>query len=186
MPRPLRIEFPGAMYHVTARGNNRARIVWEDEDRRLFLTALTGVVSGYGLELHAYCLMSNHYHLALRTPLANLGRAMQALNSAFAVAMNRRHVRVGHLFQGRYHASLIEHEPYLLELVRYVVLNPVRAGLAASPERWRWSSHLATAGLARPPSCLTTAWTLGHFSEDPERARARYRDFVLDGIRAEG
>jgi REP element-mobilizing transposase RayT len=157
MPRPPRIEFPGAMYHVTARGNNRARIVWEDEDRRLFLRALAWVVSRHCLELHAYCLMSNHYHLALRTPMGNLSRAMQALNSAFAVAMNRRHARVGHLFQGRYHASLVEHEPYLLELVRYVVLNPVRAGLAASPERWPWLSHRATLGLAPTPSALTTS-----------------------------
>ena len=182
MPRPLRIEFPGALYHVTSRGNNQARIFWDDADRRSFLGALAAVVARDRFELHAYCLMGNHYHAVLGTPAANLARGMQRLNSAFAQYANARHGRSGHVFQGRYHAQLVEEEPHLLHVARYVVLNPVRAGLAAAPAGWRWSSYRATAGLERAPAFLTTAWLLGQFSADEGRARQRYAAFVADGL----
>ena len=182
MPRPLRIEFPGALYHVTSRGNNQARIFWDDADRRSFLGALAAVVARDRFELHAYCLMGNHYHAVLGTPAANLARGMQRLNSAFAQYANARHGRSGHVFQGRYHAQLVEEEAHLLHVARYVVLNPVRAGLAAAPAGWRWSSYRATAGLERAPAFLTTAWLLGQFSADEGRARQRYAAFVADGL----
>jgi REP element-mobilizing transposase RayT len=180
VPRPLRVEFPGALYHVTSRGNDRARIFWDDSDRRTFLTALADVAVRERFSVFAYCLMGNHYHLALETAGANLARGMQRLNSSFAQAFNRRHRRVGHLFQGRYHASLIEREPHLLELARYIVLNPVRAGLCNRPEEWRWSSFRATAGLAPAPSFLAVSWLLEHFGRGDADAKAGYRAFVYD------
>jgi REP element-mobilizing transposase RayT len=182
MPRSLRIEFPGALYHVTSRGNNQARIFWDDADRLTFLGLLGAVVARDRFELHAYCLMGNHYHAVLRTPEGNLARGMQRLNSAFAQHANSRHPRSGHLFQGRYDSRLVEEEPYLLQLARYVVLNPVRAGLVATPAAWRWSSYRATAGLELAPAFLTTSWLLEQFGADEGRARQRYRVFVAEGL----
>jgi len=176
--RPLRIEFPGAVYHVTSRGNNRRSIFVDDEDRGLLLVTLARVVAEYAWICHAYCLMPNHYHLLIETPKPTLSRGMRQLNGLFAQTLNRRHGRSGHLFQGRFHAVLIEKDAHLLEVARYVVLNPCRAGLCSTPEGWRWSSYRATAGLEGSPPYLTTDWLLELFGPDRARAREEYREFV--------
>jgi putative transposase len=180
--RSLRIEYPGAVYHVTSRGNARGALYRSDGDRALFLETLACVVSRYRWLCHAYCLLGNHYHLIVETPRPSLSLGMRRLNSTYAQAFNRRHGRVGHLFQGRYKAIIVEKERHLLELCRYVVLNPVRARLAATAGEWPWSSYRATAGEAEGPAFLTTAWVLGHFGERAETARRRYRVFVSEGL----
>ena len=132
-------------------------------------------------QLHAWVLMTNHYHLLLETPDANLARGMRQLNGTYSQAFNRRHDRVGHLFQGRYKSILVERESHLLELVRYVVLNPVRAGMVRSPAEYRWSSYEETAGLRRAATWLKVDWTLGQFGQRREAARLRFRAFVSEG-----
>jgi REP element-mobilizing transposase RayT len=183
--RPLRIEFPGAVYHVTGRGNQQRTTFEDDADRELFLAVLERGVDRFDLVLHAYCLMGNHYHLLVETPTAGLGRAMRDLNGVYTQAFNRRHRTVGHLFQGRYRAILVERDEHLLELARYVVLNPVRAGLCKSADAYRWSSYRATAGLEPVPRYLTVDWLLSQLAGRPARARERYRAFVAEGIGAD-
>jgi REP element-mobilizing transposase RayT len=156
MARPLRIEYPGAVYHVTSRGNARQDIAADDRDRSQFLATLAHVVDRYGWLCHAYCLMGNHYHLLLETPQPNLSLGMRQLNGRYTQTYNQRHGRVGHLFQGRFAAILVEKETHLLELCRYVVLNPVRAKLVPHPRLWMWSSYRATAGEVQAPQWLTT------------------------------
>jgi REP element-mobilizing transposase RayT len=180
MARSLRVDYPGALHHVTARGNGRTEIFVDDVDRELFLATLGRACERYGTRIHTYCLMSNHYHLLTETTRASLARAMRHLNGVYAQTFNRRHCRPGHLFQGRYKAILIEREPHLLELVRYIVLNPVRAGLVQRAEEWVWSSHRAGAGLDPSPSFLDLAWIHGQFAPDLSHAQARYRAFVED------
>jgi len=167
---------------VTSRGNAREDIFMLDADRELFLDTLEHAVRRFGLVCHAYCLMGNHYHVVLETPQANLSSAMRFLNSVYAQSFNRRHNRVGHLVQGRFKGILIERDPHLLEVARYIVLNPVRAGLVRHPSAWRWSSYNATAGLARIPPFLTVTWILEQFGSVLEGARERYRLFVGDGF----
>lgn len=181
MARPLRIQFEGAVYHVTSRGNARLDIFLDDTDRARFLKAFGRVVDRFGWICHAYCLMNNHYHLLIETPEANLSRGMQLLNGIYTQAFNRRHGRVGHVLQGRFKAILVEIESYLLELARYVVLNPVRAKVVRHPRQYRWSSYRATAGEAESPDFLTAEWILSQFDEDPVRARTAYRRFVKEG-----
>ena len=185
MARPLRIEFPGAVYHVTARGDGRQAIFRDDADRESFLAILGNAVSLRKWVCHAYCLMGNHYHLVIETPEANLSRGMRSLNGEYTQAFNRRHRRPGHVFQGRYKAVVVEKESHLLEVCRYVVLNPVRArGMGAKrPENWVWSSYRATAGLAGVPSFLSTAWVLARFGRGRAAAQARFRAFVEAGRR---
>ncbi|MFQ5542097.1 MAG: transposase, partial [Candidatus Binatia bacterium] len=178
MARPLRLEFPGAVYHLTSRGNARQRIFLDDEDQEGFLNTLSHVVSRYSWLCHAYCLMDNHYHLLVETPKPNLSLGMRQLNGIYTQAFNRRHKRVGHLFQGRYKAILVEKEAHLLELCRYVVLNPLRVKARSNVGRWRWSSYRATAGLAPQPELLTIDWILSQFGKRRVRAQARYRSFV--------
>lgn len=153
MARPLRIEYPGALYHLTSRGNARASIYADDRDRRRFLDVLGEVVESYRWCCHAYCLMPNHYHLVVDTPLANLSRGMRQLNGLYTQRYNRRHSRVGHVFQGRFKGILVERESHMLELARYVVLNPVRAGIVGAPEDYAWSS-LRAHSRARPGAVL--------------------------------
>lgn len=181
MARPLRIEFPGAVYHITARGNARQKIYLDDADREAFLDILAQVVERFHWICHAYCLMDNHYHLLVETPEPTLSRGMRQLNGVYTQRFNRRHGRCGHLFGGRFKAILVEREAYLLELCRYVVLNPVRAGLARAAKDWRWSSYRATAGLAEAPPFLTTDWILAQFSGRRSEAQRRYRRFVAEG-----
>ncbi len=184
MARPLRIEFSGAVYHVTSRGNDRRTIFRDDEDRRRFLEVLGRTVVRWGWVVHAYCLMGNHYHLVIETPEPNLSRGMRQLNGEYTQAFNRRHVRVGHLFQGRFKALVVEKESHLLELCRYVVLNPVRArGMrVGSPEDWPWSSYRATAGRGSAPAWLTVSWILSRFGKDGAKAREGYRRLVAAGM----
>lgn len=182
MARPLRIEFPGALYHVTSRGNARRRIFFDDADRIHFLRTLGTVASRHVWACHAYCLLDNHYHLLLETCKPTLSAGMRSLNGVFAQALNRRHGRSGHVFQGRFNAILVEKEGHLLELARYVVVNPCRAALCSRPEEWPWSSYRATAGLEPPPSFLTTEWVLSQFGSPEEVARSRYRSFVAERI----
>ncbi|OQW36990.1 MAG: addiction module toxin RelE [Nitrospira sp. SG-bin1] len=181
MARPLRLEFPGAVYHVTSRGNARQDIVEDDHDRSLFLSLLGHVVDRYGWLCYAYCLMDNHYHLLIETPQPTLSLGMRQLNGRYTQTYNRRHARVGHLFQGRFTAILVEKEVHLLELCRYVVLNPVRAKLVPHPRQWAWSSYRATGGEMTPPPFLTTDWILGHFAQRVGLAQERYRAFVAEG-----
>lgn len=182
MSRPLRVEYPGALYHLTSRGNARGEIFLNDVDREMFLDLLGSVVERFGWGVHAYCLMGNHYHLLAQTPQPNLSRGMRRLNGVYTQGFNRRHDRVGHVLQGRFKAILVERDSYLLELSRYIVLNPVRAGLARAPEGWPWSSYRATAGEQTPPHWLSVNQILDQFGDDETRARDRYRQFVAAGL----
>jgi putative transposase len=181
--RPLRIEFPGALYHVTARGNERKPIVRDDYDREQWLKALARVVSRFQWLIYAYCLMDNHFHLVVETPKPNLARGMRELNGVFAQRFNRRHCRSGHLFGGRYSALLVRREGYLLGVSRYVVLNPERVSVPTrSYDRYRWSSYRATAGLEPVPDFLACERLLELLDCDPARAVRAYRAFVRDGL----
>ncbi len=182
MARPLRIQFPGGVYHVTSRGNARGMIFDDDSDRERFLNVLASVVQNHRWFCHAYCLMGNHYHLLLETPDANLSRGMRQLNGIYTQGFNRRHARCGHLFQGRYKAILVDQDNYLLTLCRYIVLNPVAARMVLLPENWPWSSYSATAGLVPAPELLTTDWTLSRFGQSRETARLYYTEFVRQGL----
>lgn len=182
MTRPLRIEYPGALYHVTSRGNARRKIYLDDEDRQAFLGILAWVVERFGWLCHAYCLMDNHFHLLIETPDPNLSRGMRQLNGVYTQGFNRRHRKVGHLFQGRFKAILVERDSYLLELARYVVLNPVRAGMVKSAERYAWSSYRPTMGLDPIPAGLSIDWLLAQFAKTKPVARQRYAAFVQSGV----
>ncbi len=181
MARPLRIEFPGALYYIASRGGRREAIYEDDADREAFLNILTETVERYHWLSHAYCLMSNHYHLVIEKTEGNLSQGMRHLNGVYTQRSNRRHRRAGHLFQGRFKGILVDKENYLLELSRYVVFNPVRAGMVAAPEDWPWSSYRAMLGMAAVPKGLAVDALLSQFGTVREQARHRYRDFVLEG-----
>jgi putative transposase len=166
---------------VIARGNARDRIVRDDTDRRYFFHLLAHVVKRFSWLCHAYCLMDNHYHLVIETPLPNLPSGMRQLNGRYAQCFNDRHDRCGHVFQSRYRSILVERDSYLLELCRYVVLNPVRAELCGDPAEWPWSSYAATAGLKTPERFLTTDWLLAEFAPTRELAQDNYRRHVAEG-----
>ena len=182
MARPMRIEYPDAVYHATAGGNARNDIFHLDTDRNTFLKILSDVVQRYNWLCHAYCLMDNHYHLLIETPDGNLSVGMRQLNGVYTQKHNWLHQKSGHVFQGRFKAIVVEKESYLLELCRYVVLNPVRAGKTETPEQWRWSSYRFTAGMKTPPDYLTTDWILGLFHPKKREAQKLYRKFVRAGI----
>jgi REP element-mobilizing transposase RayT len=177
----LRLEYPGAVYYVTARGNAGQEIFLDDEDREAFLETLGTVVVRFHWIVHAYCLMTNHYHLLVETPEANLSRGMRQLNGVTTQAFNRRHDRTGHVLEGRFKAILVEKESHLLGLARYVVLNPVRAKAVEHPRLWKWSSYRATSREARVPDFLTTDWILAQFSSKRELPQRGYRRFVAEG-----
>lgn len=183
MSRPLRIEFPGALYHVTSRGDGREAVYLDDRDRTAFLKVLAQVCERFHWACHGYCLMTNHYHLLVETPEAKLGLGMRQLNGVYTQRFNRRHDRVGHVYQGRYKAILVQKESHLLELARYIVLNPVRAGVVRSAREWEWSSYRATAGLLDPPPWLRTDWLLTSFVANRGSALKAYRGFVNEGSR---
>ncbi len=182
MTRPLRIEFPGAIYHVTSRGNARRFIFKDDQDRHTFLLLLNRVVERHHWLCHAYCLMNNHYHLVVETPDGNLSKGMRQLNGVYTMRFNNRHRAIGHIFQGRYKAILIEKESYLLEVCRYVMLNPVRSKSVETPDRWRWSSFRGMVGIEKPHPCLTVGWILGQFGKERRRAERVLQRFILEGI----
>ncbi len=183
MARPLRIEYPGDLYHLTARGDGQEDIFQDDTDRLEFLSVLAAAVERFGWRLYAYCLMDNHYHLMVETPRANLSLGMRQLNGVYTQRFNRRHKRVGHVFQGRFKAIVVDKQTYLLELSRYVVLNPVRARMVRDPARYRWSSYRASAGLEASPAFLDAPALLAHFAETLPAARRRYAAFVAEGLR---
>jgi REP element-mobilizing transposase RayT len=180
MPRPLRIQFPGAVYHVMNRGNGRQTIFEDATDARRFMALLEEVAAPLAWRFYAYCLMTNRYHFVIHTPHANLSAGMQALAARYTQDFNRRHARDGQLFRGRFHAILVEREAYLVPLVRYVVLNPVLANLAEDPAAWRWSSYRATAGTAPPPALLDLSWMLGHYGEALPEAQRAWRAHIAE------
>jgi REP element-mobilizing transposase RayT len=182
MARPLRIEYAGALYHVTSRGDGREAIYLEDNDRELFLGVLGEVCEQFNWAIHAWCEMTNHYHLLVETPDGNLSKGMRHLNGVYTQRFNRKHQRVGHVFQGRFKAILVDKESYLLELARYIVLNPVRAGMVESAEHWRWSSYRLTAGLDAVPAWFDSDWLLGAFSPKRSTAIRKYMEFVANGV----
>lgn len=183
MARPLRIEYPGAVYHVTSRGNARKKIFRDDQDKENFIETLSSVVKRYNWLCHAYCLMDNHYHLMIETQDANLSKGMRQLNGVYTQRYNRRHGKPGHIFQGRFKAVLAQKDSYLLELSRYVILNPVRAKIVEAPNDWEWSSYPATAGLKTAPDYLTVDWLLQQFGNNRKTAQRQYKEFVQEGIK---
>ena len=185
MARPLRLEFPGAFYHITSRGNARQNIFVDDTDRLKFLAIFADVNDRYNWTCHAYCLMSNHYHLLLETSDPNLSLGMRQLNGQYTQAFNRNHRRVGHAFQGRYKSIIIEKDTHLLELCRYVVLNPVAAGIVEEPGQWKWSSYQSTVTPQNRDRISSPDWILSQFSTQTVEARKLYRQFVADGLKAE-
>jgi len=182
MARPLRIEYAGAVYHITSRGNARQRVFVDDADRTAFFEILAKAMDRFNWLCHAYCLMGNHYHLLIETVDPTLARGMRLLNGTFTQAFNRRHGRAGHVLQGRFKGILVEKEGHLLELARYVVLNPVRAGVVKHPRDYRWSSYCATAGEEAPAPFLTVKWILSQFDAPRRRACSAYRRFVMEGL----
>jgi len=182
MGRPLRLEFEGALYHITARGNERREIFRDDDDRTAMLGIISGAIKRYNLKVYAYVLMSNHYHVLLETMEPNLVKVMHDIQTAYTQRYNHRHRRIGHLFQGRYKSILIDKDTYLLELSRYIHLNPVRAGIVELPQDYRWSSYCRYMG-EKVDSWVDVDWLLGWFEEgNAGRASEMYRAFVEDGI----
>lgn len=192
MARPLRIEYPGAYYHVTSRGNERRAIFADDTDKRRFLEILETTSNLYGVEVHGYVLMEEHFHLMVMTRMANLQKFMQRFNTSYTVYFNRCHQRAGHLFQGRYKALLIDRDAYLLELSRYLHLNPVRikkhSHLKVEEKRrvleaYPWSSYRGYTRLKDRLPFVTYSTILGMIStRDDSEARKRYSRFVMSGI----
>lgn len=191
MARPLRIEYEGALYHLTGRGNRRELIFADETDCQRFVQLLEESLKRYRIVLHAYVLMGNHYHLLAETELGNLGRWMHWLVTSYTVWFNRRHRRAGHLFQGRYKSILLEGKDYLLTLSRYIHLNPVRGvrlGKGELSERrarlraWRWSSYRGYAGLAKPEGMVEEGLVLGEMGGTRSKRRVEYRRFVEEGL----
>ena len=182
MARPLRIEFPGAFHHVMARGNARQSIFRDTQDRQIFLAGLKRVCERFDWRIWAYCLMDNHYHLLVETREPTLSRGMREINGNYTQAFNRRHSRVGHVFQGRYKSLLVEKDAYLLEVSRYIVLNPVKAKICRGAADYRWSSYRHIIGEASAPEWLAVDEALKLFSKEAGRARQAYRKFVMEGV----
>lgn len=180
--RPLRIQYPGALYHVTSRGNERKTVFRNDTDRNKFLSYLQSAHEKYGAIIHCFCLLCNHYHILLETPRANLSQILHHINGAYTIYFNIKRKRSGHLFQGRFRAILVEKEPYALELSRYIHLNPYRAGLVEAFSSYRWSSYSCYLGTAKRPSWLESSMILDHFSSDEKEAHKAYRCFVEEAI----
>jgi len=184
MARQLRIEFEGAVYHVTSRGNQRGKIFWDNQDRERLRTILERTKERYSYLLHAYVFMDNHYHLLVETPRANIKQIMQNINTSYTVFVNRKYNRSGHLFQGRYKAFIVDKDGYLLELGRYIHLNPVRAGVAKSPEDFRWSSYRDYLYAHEGRGITDTNETLGFLSKRWRIAVKKYKEFVDAGMGA--
>jgi putative transposase len=181
MPRAPREVEPGGTYHVGSRGNNRQPLSWDDDDRVEFLGILGDVARRWEWIVLTYCLMPNHFHLVLHVPQCGLSEGMQYLNGGYARRTNARYGRTGHLFRNRFWSKFIDNDSQLLETIRYVVLNPVRAGLCSRPELWRWSSHRACAGLDETPAFLAVDYVHGFFGRRRADACLAYRRFVSEG-----
>jgi REP element-mobilizing transposase RayT len=178
MARQLRIEFPGAFYHVTSRGNERKAIFKSQRDREKFLSYLETASQRYGAIIHVYCLMNNHYHILIETPLGNLSQIMQHINGAYTTYFNVKRARAGHLFQGRYKSILVEVDEYAKELSRYIHLNPVRARIVDNPEDYQWSSYPYYAVIKKAPGWLCREFILGYFDSKLLQAQRKYGGFV--------
>ncbi len=179
MTRPLRIQYPGAFYHITARGNEKGRIFETKGDRERFLSYLESAHERYDAIIHAYCLMNNHYHLLIETPKANLSRICHLINGSYTTYFNLRKERAGHLFQGRYKAILVEKDAYSQELSRYIHLNPLREGLVRNPSEYAWSSYACYIGMVKKPDWLATDFILAFFTEGKGSCQENYQSFVL-------
>lgn len=182
MARPLRIEYPGAYYHITSRGNERKAIFKNKTDRNSFLSYLKSAYLRYGATIHVYCLMNNHYHLLIETPKGNLSKIMQHINSAYTTYYNVKHKRAGHLFQGRYKAILVDADAYAGELSRYIHLNPVRAGMVDMPEKYTWSSYQYYIGKKKKPDWLAIDFIQSYFEQKNLSVQKNYTNFVLAEI----
>jgi putative transposase len=180
MPRAPRLQVAGGLYHLGARGVRRERIYRTRGDYELFGCIFGRVVERFDWRCHSYCLMPNHYHLLVETKAPNLSAGMQRLNSIYAQWFNHLYGSTGHVFEKRFYSRLVESSYDLLELVRYITLNPVRSGLCEDASGWRWSSYGALAGDAPRVSFLTTDWLLSQFASDPRRAREAFRTFVRE------
>jgi len=178
MARPLRIEYEGAVYHVSSRGNVGSEIYLSDDDREMFLDVLAHVVGRFGWLCHAYCLMTNYFHLMIETSQANLSRGMRQLNGMYTQRFNRIHNRVGHVFQGRFKSIVVDKDAYILELSRCIVRNSVAAGMVVDVGDWPWSSYQATIGVIPPPDFMETDWLLSQFDLLPAKAQEAYVNFV--------
>jgi REP element-mobilizing transposase RayT len=182
MSRPLRIELAGGLYHVTSRGDRREDVFLNDDDRGAWLDIIGETCKRYNWLSHGWCQMTNHYHVIIETAEANLSQGMRHLNGVYTQWVNRTYMKSGHVFQGRYKAILVEKDAHLLELARYVVLNPVRARMAGDAGEWPWSSYLAMVGRQSAPDWLQTDWLLGQFGRNRADAIAVYIDFVRAGV----
>lgn len=180
MPRALRIQVPGGIYHLNAKGCAERSIYLDDTDRASFEEILAQVIRKHEWSCSSFCLMSTHYHLLVATPLGDLAAGMQRLNGQYAQTFNRRHGALGHVFQGRYHSEFIQSDSHLLETTRYVALNPVRAGLCRRPEDWPWSSFAEAIGVRPPRPFIASDVLLNLFGDDPDLARSRFQAFVED------
>ncbi len=178
MARPLRVEYPGAYYHVINRGNGGEKIFKNDRDKEKFLEYLATAVQRFSVIVHTYCLMDNHFHLLLQTQDANLSKAIQWLNVSYATYFNKKRQRSGHLFQGRFKAVLVDADEYLEQLSRYIHLNPVQAKIVAKPMDYPWSSYPAFVGKTKNPEWLTTGEILSHFEKRRSTAIKKYKSFI--------
>ena len=185
MGRPLRIEYSGALYHITSRGNERKKIFLDDGDRTTFLEILADYHNRYYIYIHSFVLMENHYHLILETPHGNLLKVMHGLNGHYTGYFNRKYSRSGHLFQGRYKGILVDKDSYLLQLSRYVHLNPAKAGIVDKPEQYLWSSYPSFTGKGQKYDWVEYSWILGQFGPDEQKASKEYKIFVDAGLKEE-
>ena len=185
MARPLRVQYPGAWYHITSRGNERKEVYKSKRDRDQFLSYLESAHERYGAGIHVYCLMNNHYHLLLETPRSNLSQILHHINGAYTTYFNIKRNRSGHLFQGRYKAILVDKDAYCKELSRYIHLNPVRAGMVEKPSEYTWSSYAYYIGLRKRPEWLTTDFILGYFGKSTKESQKTYRQFHEKAIGGE-
>ena len=182
VPRPHRVQVADGLYHVTAHSNVGRLAFRDDRERKRFLVLLGATVIRYGWSCRGYCLLSTHYHLFMTTPQADIAAGMQYLNGRYGQWANWNRAERGHLFEGRYRAVLVESQGHATEVHRYIALNPVRAGLVALPEEWKWSSYCAVLGLVEPLALLDVDAALADFATAPADARRRLRSFVLDAL----
>ncbi len=181
MARPLRIEYKGAFYHVMNRGNARQNIFKHPRDYEAFIKVLIESIKLWDIKIHAFALLPNHYHMLIETPLGNLSRAMRHINGVYTQRFNRQYNRDGHVFRGRYKSILVEEEAYLLELLRYIHRNPIKAGLSRYPEKYKWSSHKDYLG-SEERQWLSTHYILSYFGKRRNRSRLRLHEFVMNEV----
>ncbi len=181
MSRPLRIEYPGAWYHVMNRGRRSEAIFLNDADRKTFIKVLQETVDGWNLKISAYCLMSNHYHLLVQTPDGNLARCMRHINGIYTQRFNRRHKKEGQLFRGRYKAVLVDADSHLVEVLRYIHRNPIQAGVVEKLDDYQWSSHHGYVSSAKKWQWLSKDPLLSMLTDKKSRRKSAYIDFVSKG-----